>query len=526
MRRRKRSDARKTAYAKTAALRESEERFRRAFEEGPLGFAFVGKDHRILKANRALCQLLGYSETELLQLSFPEITHPDDVRADLEFAERLFRQEIPFYRMRKRYVKKNGEIIWVSLNATVIRDQKSESVYGLGMVEDITDVKRAHEESLARQKWESLGVLVGGIAHDFNNLLGGILAGAELAEADMAANLSPREEIARIKAVANRGAEIVRTLMIYAGQDRASLVEPVDLARLVEEMELLKVSVSKQVDLQIELDKTLPAVRGNAAQIRQVVMNLVINASEAIGSKEGVIRLSTSLVAGEPSSDVSDALYLRTGDYVRLEVSDTGSGMTEEVSAKVFDPFFTTKFAGRGLGLAVVHGIVRAHGGAINLVSAPGRGATFQVLLPCTSIKPIEPLNADTGSQPAQSNEIGTILVVEDHEVLRLAVAKALRNRGYSVLDAGDGTAAMDLFLAHKDEIDAILLDVTIPGKSSREVFEEILRVRPNLKIVLTSAYSEETVAASFAAVRVTHFIRKPFKLAELAGLLRNILSA
>ena len=176
---------RKLSSARTAALLESEERFRRVFEEGPLGFAFVGKDYRILRANSALCRLLGYSEAELLQLSFPEITHPDDVQADIESADRLFRREIPFYRMEKRYVKKSGEIVWASLNATVIRDRKSEPIYGLGMVEDITEMKRSQEEAVARQKLESLGVLVGGIAHDFNNLLGGILAEAELAEADI-----------------------------------------------------------------------------------------------------------------------------------------------------------------------------------------------------------------------------------------------------------------------------------------------------------------------------------------------------
>jgi two-component system, cell cycle sensor histidine kinase and response regulator CckA len=444
----------------------------------------------------------------------------------LEFAERLFRREIPFYRMRKRYVKKNGEIIWGSLNATVIRNRKSESLYGLGLVEDITEVKRAQKEALARQKFESLGVLVGGIAHDFNNLLGGILAEAELAEADLAANLPPGEQIARIKAIANRGAEIVRELMIYSGRDRASLVEPLDLPRLVEEMlELLKVSVSKQVDLKIELDKKLPAVLGNAAQIRQLLMNLVINASEAIGSKEGVIRLSTSLVTREPGPAGNDAPDLPTGDYVRLEVSDTGCGMTEEVSAKIFDPFFTTKFAGRGLGLAVVQGIVRAHGGSIDLVTAPGQGATFQVLLPCTSLAASETHSANIASQAKQSNAgTGTILLVEDEEGLRLAVSKALRNWGYSVLDARDGTSAMELFLAHKDDLDAILLDVTIPGKSSREVFEEILRIRPNLKVVLTSAYSEETVATAFAGLRIMRFIRKPFRLAELAGVLRDVL--
>jgi PAS domain S-box-containing protein len=278
-------------------LRESEERFRKVFEEGPLGLALVGKHYHFVKVNRALCQMVGYSEAELLQRSFVDITHPDDVRADVELAERLFRREIPFYQLRKRYVKKNGEIIWINLTASLIRDREGEPIHGLAMIEDITELKRTQEEALAGQKLESLGVLAGGIAHDFNNLLGGILAEAELVEADLPAGSHPVEEIQRIKAVAIHGAEIVRELMIYAGQDQASLVEAVDLSRLVEEMlELLKVSISKQVILKINLDGKLPVVWGNAPQIRQVVMNLVINASEAIGEKEGVIYVATSRV--------------------------------------------------------------------------------------------------------------------------------------------------------------------------------------------------------------------------------------
>jgi PAS domain S-box-containing protein len=197
-----------------AALRESEERFRRVFEEGPLGLALVGKDYHFLRVNGALCQMVGYSEEELLQMSFPDITHPDDLRANLELAVKLFKREIPCYQLQKRYVRKNGEIIWIKLTASVIRDQKGEPLHGLGMIEDLTEVKRAQDEALARQKLESLGVLAGGIAHDFNNLLGGILAEAELVEADLPPYSSPVEEIHRIKQSALRGSEIVRELMI------------------------------------------------------------------------------------------------------------------------------------------------------------------------------------------------------------------------------------------------------------------------------------------------------------------------
>ncbi len=392
---------------------------------------------------------------------------------------------------------------------------------------DITDVRRAQEEAFERQKLESLGVLTGGIAHDFNNLLGSILADAELALAEMAANSCAVEELQRIRAVAIRASEIVRELMIYSGQDRATL-EPVDVSRLVEEMlELLKVSISKRAVLKADLHHNLPAVRGNATQIRQVVMNLMINASEAIGDKGGAIHVTTSRVTGGQDSVADGALHLPEGDYLRLSVSDTGCGMTEEQKARIFDPFFTTKFAGRGLGLAVVQGIVRAHSGAIHLVSAPGQGTTFEILLPCDR----EPGERDQrDALPAAGDRIqgaaGTVLLVEDEGALRFSVAKMLRKQGYSVIEAADGSAAIDLFRGHKDRIDVILLDMTIPGTSSREVIAEAGRIGPGVKVILTTAYSREMATASLTAPQVRGFIRKPFRLAELVELLRDVLAA
>jgi two-component system cell cycle sensor histidine kinase/response regulator CckA len=302
----------------------------------------------------------------------------------------------------------------------------------------------------------------------------------------------------------------------------------VDLSRLVKEMiELLKVSISKHAVLNINLDENLPAVLGNAPQIRQVVMNLVINASEAIGEKEGVIRVATSSVIESQDVVGNNAATLPRGDYVRLEVSDTGCGLTDEAKAKIFDPFFTTKLAGRGLGLAVVQGTVRAHGGAIDVISASGQGATFQVVLPCTSKRPSEFQNSIAFSGADQSNaRAGTVLVVEDEELLLRAVSRVLRQRGFSVIDASDGSAAIKVIRTHKDDIDLILLDVTLPGRSSREVLEEVRRMRPEVKIVLTSAYGKEYVDATFAGLRVDHFIRKPFQLGDLMASLRGALDS
>ena len=511
-----------------ATLRESEERFRRVFEEGPLGLALVGRDYRFLKVNGALCEMLGYSEKELLQMSFRDITHPDDLGANVKLADKLFKREIPLYQLQKRYVRKNGEIIWIKLTASVIYDQRGEALHGLGMIENITEVKRTQEEAVARQKLEGLGVLAGGIAHDFNNLLGGILAEAELTEGDLPVDSPALDEIQRIKQSALRGSEIVRELMIYAGEERTALYEAVDISRLVAEMlELLKVSISKHAVLRMNLGDNLPDVQGNAAQIRQVVMNLIINASEAIGEKEGVITVTTAQASDGVNLASNGVTALQVDEYVRLEVSDTGCGMTAAFKAKVFDPFFSTKFAGRGLGLAVVQGVVRAHGGAIRLMSAPEEGTTFQVFLPCTPRRTAEVHDAISSGgverSPARAGRAGTILVVEDEQILRLAVSKALRKIGFSVMEACDGSAAIDLIRAHKDEIDIVLLDVTLPGTPSREVFEMTERTWPEPRVIVTSAYSKETVDASFAGQRVDHFIRKPFQLDELCACLETL---
>jgi two-component system, cell cycle sensor histidine kinase and response regulator CckA len=450
---------------------------------------------------------------------------PED-RARLLEADRQVRSNISPAHIEYRVVRPDGDVRSVHSIFEAIRNDQGKLVRIAGATQDITDRRRAEEQAAARQKLETVGTLASGIAHDFNNLLGGILAQSELALDEFAAGREPGEELQAIQRAALRGSEIVRQLMTYAGKESEAL-ELADLSRIVREMiELVQVSVSKQAVVEVDLAEGLPAVRVSPAQLRQVVLNLVTNASDAIGDRRGVIRVATSRVAVDRDSSSSALEPMAEGDYLRLEVSDTGRGMSPETQARVYDPFFTTKTGGHGLGLAVVQGIVRGLRGAIQLASEPGKGTTVSVLLPCAEAV------AGTSREPASSTEApappsrgATVLVVEDEDPLRQAIVRRLRSTGFEVLEAADGRTAIDLLRADGGKIDLILLDMTIPGPSSHQVVAEAAQARPDVRVVLTSAYSQEMVTANMNEPQIRDFVRKPFQLGDLVQTLRNAMS-
>ena len=426
-----------------------------------------------------------------------------------------------------RLITRTGREIPIETTVAPIADHES-NVAGVVLVfRDVTDARRAQEESFARQKLESLGTLASGIAHDFNNLLGAMLAQAELATAELATGSRPDEPLEQIREVAIRGSEIVRQLMIYAGKE-GEVPELTDVSKAVEGMlGLLKVTVSRHATLVSVLDQNLLAVRARPAQLRQIVMNLVVNASDAIKDHEGIIRVTTRCVTVDHDTDGATSDCLAAGEYVELAVSDTGIGMSPQTQARVFDPFFTTKSAGRGLGLAVVHGIVRSLNGAIRVISEFRKGTTFQILLPCTGAADGATADAAVGmvERAAPSRE-ATVLVVEDEHPLRLALTKMLGKAGFRVLQVDNGSEAIELLHADTGEIDAILLDMTIPGALSQEVLAEAVQARPNIKIVLTSAYSEETARTVLDGPQIGGFVRKPFRFDDLVRTLRSALSS
>ncbi len=640
-----------------AALRETARQFAVMFDHSPMGVVVVAPDGHFLRANAAFCRLVGYTEAELRERTFADITHPDHRERDVQEVGRIFRGEREGYEIDKQYLHKDGRVVWGRLSAALVRDGQAQPRYFVSVVQDITDRKRAEQalaeseeryrlafrtspdavvltrladglildtnegftritgwssgevigtpadavwhdprdrrrllDALTRtgvcenleaefctkngavtiglmsarlmtyqgapcivsvtrditdrkraeadqkrlehqlqqtQKLESLGVLAGGIAHDFNNILMAVLGHAELALDQLSTSSPARANLHEIATAARRAADLCRQMLAYSG--RAPFAsERVDVADLLDEMlHLLKASISKKAVLRLHAERGLPRIQADPSQIRQVVMNLIVNASEAIGDRSGVIALSAGatrcdeeyLRATELATD------LTPGTYVHVEVTDTGCGLTPEVRGRIFEPFFTTKFSGRGLGLAAVLGIVRAHRGAIKVYSEPGKGTTFRLLFPAVDSVDGMAVGGERKTGASWRGH-GTILLADDEESLRALGARMLERLGFSVVTAADGRQAVELYRQRREEIALVVLDLTMPHLDGIEALAELRRVDPGVRVVLASGYSEEDVTSRFTGQSVEGVLQKPYTLGRMRELLSGLLPA
>jgi nitrogen-specific signal transduction histidine kinase/CheY-like chemotaxis protein len=384
--------------------------------------------------------------------------------------------------------------------------------------------KRIASRMQLAQKLEGLGVLAGGIAHDFNNLLTSILGYAGLALKYLPAGSPTREQVCRIEEAARRAADLTSQMLAYAGLGEAK-IEAIDLRQLVERMvHLLEVSVSRRGALRCELETDLPPIRADSGQITQVVLNLITNAAEAIEGKDGVITVRTGVM--EADREYLSHTYLHDeipeGEYVYLEVADNGCGMDEETHSRIFDPFFSTKFTGRGLGLASVLGIVRAHLGTITVDTELGKGSSFRLLRPKTASAVKKP---PKGSEPPDSwRASGAILVVDDEQDVREMLSTLLPRFGLDVLLAAQGNEATALLRKHSEEVTAVLLDLTMPEMGGEEALEEIRRIRPDVPVILMSGYTEHYASTRVQSADRTDFLQKPFTNEELRDVLHRVL--
>ncbi|WP_224981546.1 ATP-binding protein [Geomonas agri] len=399
------------------------------------------------------------------------------------------------------------------------------------LVRDITQRKRLEEEQqqlekqlLHAQKLESLGVLAGGIAHDFNNILMAIMGNAELALMRINKESPAIGNLRSIEQASARAADLAAQMLAYSGKGKF-IIESLDLNRLLQEMlHMLEVSISKKAQLSFNLARSLPHIEGDATQIRQVVMNLVINASEALGERNGTISVKTGSMECDSSylKNVWQNEELAEGQYVYLEIADTGCGMDKETLTRMFDPFFTTKFTGRGLGMAAVLGIIRGHNGALVVESEPGVGTTIKILIPAGEQPQSDLHQPPSPPEPEDWEGTGYVLLVDDEETVRNIGAEMLRELGFSPMTASEGWEALELYKSVPG-IRLVILDLTMPHMDGDQCLSELKKIDPNVQVVMSSGYSELELQRKFSGQHVAGFIQKPYTLSALRNVLKEV---
>jgi PAS domain S-box-containing protein len=517
------------------SLRESEARYRTLVENINLGISLVDSDFRVVMVNRAHAALFKQPEAHFVGKPCYEVFQQRDGICPDCHGKIAMDTRRPV-RREAEGKRADGSAFASRIHAFPILDEAGNAKGFIEVAEDITELRKAEtersrfqERMQQVQKLESLGILAGGIAHDFNNLLVSMLGNVDLALNASSPESPVRPFLQRIDSAATRAADLTNQMLAYSGKGRF-VVEPINLSRLVEEMgHLLHTVISKRALIKFNLAAGLPPVEADATQLRQVVMNLITNASDALGESDGVITVTTGTV------DV-DATYLSgsyleapmaDGRYAFVEVSDTGCGMNRETCSRIFDPFFTTKHTGRGLGLAAALGIVRSHKGGLRVYSEPGRGTTFKVLFPVVGA---EGAPALPGSDPAACDpETGprpgcTVLVADDEEAVRDVARLMLEGCGYAVVTAADGLEAVDLFRRAPESISAVVLDMTMPRMGGEEAFRELRRIKPDVRVVLSSGYNEQETVNHFLGKGLAGFIQKPYRTQTLVDRVRQAL--
>jgi PAS domain S-box-containing protein len=519
------------------ALKSSEERQRSLLEHLPQRIFIKDRNSIYLSCNRNYASDLGITSEEIVGKDDSAFFPPElaeAYRADDQacMATGIVKDIEEPYRV-------GGQEMWVHTTKVPYHDTQGRVIGVLGIFGDITDRKRLEQEQLEierkllhAQKLESLGVMAGGIAHDFNNQLAVVLGNLELALQDLpSAESELRTSIINAIRAAEKSAELSGQMLIYSGS-AVYLPKDVNLDDLLYKTKsLLQSSISKHVAIDFDICKTLPPIEGEPNQIQRLINNLVVNASEAIGANAGAVTLRTGVMDCDEAYLNHSRLEKKpeSGRFVFLEVADTGCGMDAETQRKLFDPFFTTKFWGRGLGMAEVMGIIKGHHGAIMVNSEDGKGTIVRVLFPAPKqvLASTVPVMEAVETQPAVSaSPTGrkTILVVDDEELVRRLVTRRLEVLGYLTITASDGEEGVRVFRDRQNEIDLVILDFAMPKMNGVEAFGELIRFKQDVKVILSSGYTEEVVLQSFPGQRPAGVLHKPYKMEELKGELDRLL--
>lgn len=502
------------------ALRESEARYRGLVDNATYGMYGVAPGGRFLYANPALALMLGYdSPADLLHIENAEkVFHDPSVSARIEEECR----SKPLVEATTEWVRKDGKTITVRLSGRPAQSSGKSARWLEMIAEDVTERLALEKHLLQAQKFEAIGQLAGGIAHDFNNMIGAVLGWADIGLDETEESSRLHRHFEKIRHQAQRAAALTRQLLAFA---RRQILEPrnIDLNQSVTEtLSLLEKVIGGNIEMKMRLASNLAVVRADPTQIEQVLMNLCINARDAMPGG-GAIHIETSNAQFDEEYCAAQP-FARPGSYSLLSVSDTGTGMDAATLDRIFEPFFTTKETGKGtgLGLATVYGIVRQHGGFVHVYSEPGHGSTFRVYLP-------------VGSQPADSPELAEdpgpirggsefVLVAEDHEGLRELARETLVNLGYHVLVACDGEQAVREFENHSSEVDLLLIDVVLPKMSGPEVYTRIFRSAPRIPVIFATGYSADLALPDQLRRDGLSVLQKPYSPRDLARRVRDVL--
>jgi PAS domain S-box-containing protein len=511
-------------------LLESEAQFKAMFEMASIGIAQADPTSgRWVRINQKMCEITGYSAGEMLEMRSWEITHYEDRDRDLTAFQDVVSGKVKDLRIEERYIRKDGSIRWVSMNLTLIRDSAGQPVRTVATIEDVTERKRAGEEKERLeaqlrqvQKLEAIGTLAGGIAHDFNNILAPIIGYAEIALNELPDSTPMKFGQEQILGAALRAKDLVKQILAFSRPGREQQQEPVAISSIVKEaLKLLRASLPSSIEIKQHIGGGV--ANADPTQIHQVVMNLCTNAAHAMDDR-GVLEVGLSCV------DLSERelaewmiVDLKPGPHLKLTVSDTGCGMDKATLERIFDPYFTTKEFGKGtgLGLAVVHGIVRNHGGAITVRSEAGKGTTFNVFIPAVEYN----VKVTREAMPAPPTGTERILLVDDEPSLVEMGTAILERLGYAATSVTDSRHCLEIFRSNPGGFDLIITDYTMPNLNGMDLVQEVRRIRPDMRVILCTGFSEKVTKGTAATLNV-ELIMKPFTIVEFAELIRKVLDA
>jgi PAS domain S-box-containing protein len=507
-------------------LQESEARFRKVFDNAASGIALVDLDGHLLEVNNQLARIFGYSEAELLGKTLNDLAHPDDRHIGRKSLKQMMTGEISSTWFEKRYIHMDGRVLWTTNSVTVLQDKSHNSVNFILHVQNLTEQKIAEDEKKQleahlqqSQKMEAIGTLAGGIAHDFNNILSAIMGYSDLALLDTEDGTPLSKNLASINAASERAVELVRQILAFSRPSKKDK-NPLRINMIVEEaLQLIRATLPATIEIRSNIGAAPIAIMGDPTQIHQIVMNLCTNAHHAMLAKGGTLNINLAPV--ELDYDMVRAYpNLEPGPYVKLSIADSGQGMDADTVNRIFDPYFTTKEKGKGtgLGLAVVHGIVKGHGGFIDVHSKPGKGTMFELFFP-KIVESFKPKDSHPDVIPTGSERI---LFVDDEIVLTELNKETIRRLGYQVECMTSPIEAYEAFCAEPDRFDLVITDMVMPKMTGDQLADKILQIRQDIPIILCTGYNDLITEEKAYKMGIKDFLMKPLAMKDLAYSIRN----